>query len=339
MKKNILTAVILGGLTMTACVKETANEQLGIPENAILLTTEGFTGNGTKTSVSDETVQWVSGDEVTINGSEYTVTVSDGKAYINGDGIESGALYGYYACYPVTNGTTTSPTVTVPSSYSCSYDDGGRQVIALPMVAYSSEKGNNIKFQRVTAAVNVRVKNQISGKTLVLDSVVVSSTKYKVSGTAPVTLNADAAPTVNTQDGSGSVTVSFTDNPTIAYDAILDVQVPILPIGTNGYLTVKVYTHGNGRDSTYIYTKQVSASGLNSGAGLPRNVMLTAGCLVDINNSTTSGYMLLSAATTSDYGKVVCAAGHLHDAKTAVPTGCTAVGILGKVTLVCYGVQ
>ena len=34
-------------------------------------------------------------------------------------------------------------------------------------------------------------------------------------------------------------------------------------------------------------------------------------------------YTLLSAATTSDYGKVVCAAGHLHDAKTAVPDGCT----------------
>ena len=48
-------------------------------------------------------------------------------------------------------------------------------------------------------------------------------------------------------------------------------------------------------------------------------------------------YTLLSAATTSDYGKVVCAAGHLHDAKTAVPAGCTAVGILGKVTATGQG--
>ena len=48
-------------------------------------------------------------------------------------------------------------------------------------------------------------------------------------------------------------------------------------------------------------------------------------------------YTLLSAATTSDYGKVVCAAGHLHDAKTAVPTGCTAVGILGKVSSTGHG--
>ena len=48
-------------------------------------------------------------------------------------------------------------------------------------------------------------------------------------------------------------------------------------------------------------------------------------------------YTLLSAATAEDVGKVVCAAGHLHDAKTAVPAGCTAVGILGKVTETGHG--
>ena len=46
---------------------------------------------------------------------------------------------------------------------------------------------------------------------------------------------------------------------------------------------------------------------------------------------------LLSAATAEDIGKVVCAAGHLHPAKTAVPSGCTAVGILGKVTATGQG--
>ena len=45
----------------------------------------------------------------------------------------------------------------------------------------------------------------------------------------------------------------------------------------------------------------------------------------------------LAEATAEDYGKVVCAAGHLHDAKTAVPDGCTAVGILGKVTETGHG--
>ena len=64
---------------------------------------------------------------------------------------------------------------------------------------------------------------------------------------------------------------------------------------------------------------------------------LAAGKIYNINRSAAAAYTLLSAATTTDYGKVVCAAGHLHDAKTAVPVGCTAVGILGKVTETGHG--
>ena len=58
---------------------------------------------------------------------------------------------------------------------------------------------------------------------------------------------------------------------------------------------------------------------------------------VEVKKKEAVTYPLLSAATTSDLGKVVCAAGHLHDAKTAVPDGCTAVGILGKVTSTGHG--
>ena len=46
---------------------------------------------------------------------------------------------------------------------------------------------------------------------------------------------------------------------------------------------------------------------------------------------------LISNANTVNYGMAVCAAGHLHPAKTAVPSGCTAVGILGKVTATGHG--
>ena len=57
-------------------------------------------------------------------------------------------------------------------------------------------------------------------------------------------------------------------------------------------------------------------------------------------NITTSPYYypaILNGATAGDEGKVVCAAGHLHEEKTAVPAGCTAVGILGKVTSTGHG--
>ena len=47
--------------------------------------------------------------------------------------------------------------------------------------------------------------------------------------------------------------------------------------------------------------------------------------------------LMLNAATTENIGMVVCNKGHLHDAKTAVPDGCTAVGILSKVTGTGHG--
>ena len=60
-----------------------------------------------------------------------------------------------------------------------------------------------------------------------------------------------------------------------------------------------------------------------------------AGHIYNINR--TAIYPLLAAATTADHGKAVCAAGHLHGAKTELPFGCTAVGILGKVTGTGHG--
>ena len=61
------------------------------------------------------------------------------------------------------------------------------------------------------------------------------------------------------------------------------------------------------------------------------------GKVYNVKKTQAASTRTLSSATTADYGMVVCAAGHLHDAKTAVPTGCTAVGILGKVTATGHG--
>ena len=86
------------------------------------------------------------------------------------------------------------------------------------------------------------------------------------------------------------------------------------------------------------------------------NALLDIGCLVQdygmvkayehgisysgtyyVDPDMVSDFRMLSTATAEDVGKVVCAAGHLHDAKTAVPDGCTAVGVLGKVTSTGHG--
>lgn len=61
---------------------------------------------------------------------------------------------------------------------------------------------------------------------------------------------------------------------------------------------------------------------------------------VETGPITTSPFVyhgILNYATAEDVGNVVCAAGHLHIAKNPVPAGCTAVGILGKVTSTGHG--
>ena len=87
-------------------------------------------------------------------------------------------------------------------------------------------------------------------------------------------------------------------------------------------------------NSTSIGSCTLTVGGNN--IALP-STTLEAGHVYNITRSAAPAYTMAANATAGDHGKVVCAAGHLHDAKTAVPTGCTAVGILGKVTETGHG--
>ena len=279
-RRFVLAAVLLGGLTlMTACNKENTNEQLGLPDGALRLTTEGYEGDG-KTAVDDDAVEWVNGDKVMVNGAEYTVHVTDGgTAYIDGSSLAA-PFYGFHACGTVANGQSTTPNVNIPATYTSRYVDG-KQVIDLPMVAYTTSTNSVIPFKHLTAAVKVRVWNAISGTTLVLDRVVVKSSTYLLSkeGKA-ITLANNGEPTVTPEPTTteNAVAVTIEGNTTIASGSILDVQVPILPIGSGAdeELTIEVYTHetGNtGHTYTFSFTDGVPQ-------GLERNAMLTAGCKI-----------------------------------------------------------
>lgn len=307
MNNKIIAAVVLGcTIMLSSCQKEEADS---LPEGAIQLTTEGFHGNE-KTSVSGNTVQWdgSSTESVNINGDDYEVHVSGNHAYINPGGAISGStVYGYYPHNIVTadGWETTSPTVTIPSTYDCHYNDG-RQIIALPMVAYGNygSTPNNIEFKHLTAAVKVMVRNEISSSlTLKLDKVVVSSSSYLLSGRTLVTLNNNDNPTVNavTTSSKNSVTVNFTDHPTIPYstgsdDNRIEVQVPIRPIGNGSTtpITVEVFAYEEGNPGrTFTFRKEnVSVSTLG------RNVMLTAGCRISSETGNVTEFNYLTTPLT-----------------------------------------
>ena len=124
--------------------------------------------------------------------------------------------------------------------------------------------------------------------------------------------------------------------------ATIDVKPLTITIGAQNY----VITPALATSELYValpavssgQTVSFSATGSDSKTYIcsKASVNFAAGKYYQSTLKMALAYPLLSA-TTSDYGKVVCAAGHLHDAKTAVPAGCTAVGILGKVTATGHG--
>ncbi len=126
--------------------------------------------------------------------------------------------------------------------------------------------------------------------------------------------------------------------------ATIDVKPLTITIGAQNY----VITPASATSELFVALPAITSQAVtftatgndsNNYIASKPSVTFTAGNYYQsvIKMAAAPSYPLLSAATTADYGKVVCAAGHLHTAKTAVPAGCTAVGILGKVTETGHG--
>ena len=279
----LLTGMALFGgvLAVGSCQKE--NNTDGIPEGAVLLTAEGFGGmEGDKTSVSAESVVWENGDRVSLNGAEYTVTVSGNKAFVTGFNIPDVQFQGIY---PAGLGAGTQ-TVTVPSQYESHYNNG-RQVLHQPMLAMAGAGDNAIRFRHATAAVRVLVKNSLDVD-VVVTGVKVSSAEGQLCGTRGVTLGvgtlAVAAQSGTIAEEDKQVSVELTDSPVLAHGGsdIIEVQVPILPV-VAGNMTITLYAHMAGaalgaRNFTFTHTASHTA--------LARNVMMTA----RVNLSTNGGH-------------------------------------------------
>lgn len=269
-------------LAVSSCQKE--NDTDGIPEGAVLITAEGFGGmEGDKTSVSAESVVWENGDRVSLNGADYTVTVSGNKAYVSGFSSPDAPFRGIYPA-GLTAGTQT---VTVPSQYESHYNKG-RQVLHLPMLAMAGARADAIRFRHATAAVRVLVKNSLNVD-VVVTGVSVSSEEGQLCGTRGVTLGVGTlAVAAQSEDDAiadedKQVSVLLTDCPLLAHGGsdILEVQVPILPVA-EGDMTITVYAHMAGaasgaRNFTFTHTA--------SHPELARNVMMTA----RVNLSTDGG--------------------------------------------------
>ena len=152
------TALLLAcTLLLLSCSKD----RLGlIPEGALRLRTESYTGND-KTAIANTTeVTWVDGDLICIsNGTAsntYPVVVADSCAYIAN--TLGGDLRGYYPADILAADHPSTPTLAIPARYA-STASNGTQVIGLPMVGSALSGATTINLRHLTAAVNIRLRN------------------------------------------------------------------------------------------------------------------------------------------------------------------------------------
>lgn len=262
MKKiqNILLAV--AAVLAVSCEKDA--ERLPF-DNALEISSEGFgSGNG-KAVVGGSASYWVDEEQVRVNGSTCVIAVSSEKAYVDAEGLASP----YVAIYPasiladedadLSDGGTV--TVDIPSVFN--YEtEGGRQKLDVPMYSCNHFVDGCLYFKHLTGAITVMLTNN-TNYPLEVDSIIVTNSAYQLSGSKSITLNAEGKdvavnPAAKVGDnnrvvvlGNGKLTIPA--NTTGQANAV-DVQVPVLPVGTeNSAFTIRVRTHRAGTVGAIIF--------------------------------------------------------------------------------------
>ena len=291
------TVVVCGLSILAGCTKSlspageepTGNEATS-GSGRIQLMAEGYTGE-TKTSVLDNSAVWVNGDRVKIVGfnNTFSVTVSGGKAYINAGDLSGTTTI--YASYPSGIFYYNNSTIDFPSSYTSTLDASGRQVIALPMMAYADNTGGNVQaleFKHQTAAVKVMLWNA-TATTLTVTRVRVKTDRHQINGAISTGNDHAANPASNLTvipdhptENERQVDVNFPAPgeygalTLAAGDQSHSVQVPIYPIGKD-QMTIEVYL----TDGTFKYVYSYKATN----PALARNQMMTAKAKLDLNGN------------------------------------------------------
>lgn len=245
MKQRKTASIIFaaGMLLLAGCQKD---DLQGRGER-MMLNLEAF-GSGSKTVLGDDdrSLQWLSGDQVRINGVDYTVSTSGDEAYVS-DVPEASS---YKALFPASmaeghsmSGSTV--TATLPRQYEYR-TEGGLQVLDAPLAAVGDGSGG-LTFRHLTGALTVVIKNTTSN-TLYVDSVVLSSAQ-QLCGDITVDFDNLTAISPNTspsyQDTMVLLTVPY-NTLSVAAGAEVKVQIPVLPVSDANRFTVHVATRYQG---------------------------------------------------------------------------------------------
>lgn len=157
MKTNKFIAIMLLGVLATACSKD--------GNNRLTLLAEGMNAGDSKVQINPGNIpdgaQWVPGETILFNNTEYPIIEDGGRYYIDvpvGDAA--------YAMYPG-NSTFDGNNVTVDfnnheivlDSLTVRMLDGGLQQMAFPMAGRYEANATNIYFYHLTAGLKLTLEN------------------------------------------------------------------------------------------------------------------------------------------------------------------------------------
>lgn len=242
MKTKFLLLSALAALTFVACQR--------VNDGLLRLYVEGM-GDGAKMAVEGGSSYWVTGDKVNINGTEYTIDVSESGNSATVSATGAAEYYGVYPSSIVESRDGANYVLDLPSTYTyatTTHYNRTLQNVAAPMVGYAEidENGTSMQFKHVTAAIGVQVVNYY-GFTVEVDSIVLTSNLYKLCGETNVSLgnNITVLAAEATVDSTKRVKMKFDGDASLhvfAGDSAV-VQIPVLPVGASNKFTVDVYLH------------------------------------------------------------------------------------------------
>ena len=229
------------------------------------LVAEGFS-NGHKAAVVDKQSYFVNEETIRINGETLSIIVNNDIAHV--ENVEEADIY--RALYPASlNGSATlasdNVNVTIPSTHTYSEDANGRQVLDVPMAAYSTDY-SRLVLQHITAALIVEITNSLASEVTV-DSIIVGSDHYQLAGSKDITLSSSLAVTAEQSDVASDKSVTMRCNGatslTIPVSQTKSIQIPVLPVGSGNHFSVTVAAHIGSDKYVFTYTQP-------SGGDLPR---------------------------------------------------------------------
>lgn len=259
MRRTCPTLLLTAALVMAACQKENPMQQW------VEVSTESY--NTAKVALDGTNATWADGDELLVNGTTTAIHHINGHTYIDASAVNATGVN--RALYPADLSTsnigTDNISVNLPAQYRYRTDNGGHQLLAIPMAA-RSDGASPMLFHHLTGALVFNIVNGLD-RPLTLERLTVQSDRYSLSGTRNIDFSALDATSATTpiQDADRTVELIF-DGQQLAAGDSLSVTVPIAPVGADNHFTISVSGHHEG--TRYSYSRSQT-----TGGALARNQM------------------------------------------------------------------